>query len=71
MAQLWIGDLGKDFTRYVHSSGEAVSDAARFCVRAYSILDPKTPESLVLNEMKKLIIEIRKYRQEEKPENSE
>lgn len=55
MHGIWAGPLGRKFTRYVDSTGAPVTDAARFCVTTYNILDPDTETSLILNEMKKEI----------------
>lgn len=52
---IWVSTLGRKFTRYVDSTGSPVTDAARFCVATYKILDPNTEISLILNEMKKEI----------------
>lgn len=48
----WVNTLGRVFSRDATSSGEPVSEAARFCVAAFKVVNPETPSSRVLNEMK-------------------
>ena len=55
MFYIWVGIIQKPFTRDVASDGEPITEAARFCVEVYKFLDPETPKSLVLNEMKRRI----------------
>jgi hypothetical protein len=57
---LWVDFLNRRFTRDVTNEGQPISEAARFCVRACQLVDPKTPPSRILNEMKKIITEDRK-----------
>lgn len=54
MRSLWVR-LGREFKRDVSETGQANSEAARFCVDAYNILSPDTPSTKVLNAMKKTI----------------
>lgn len=54
----WVSTLGRVFSRDTTSSGEPVSEAARFCVAAFKIVSPETPSSRVLNEMKHRIREV-------------
>lgn len=53
----WISTLGRVFSRDATSSGEPLSEAAQFCVAAFKIVNPATPSSRVLNEMKHRIRE--------------
>tara|TARA_R110000850_G_scaffold88316_8_gene189729 strand:+ start:1426 stop:2121 length:696 start_codon:yes stop_codon:yes gene_type:complete len=55
IANIWAQYLKRPFTRDLTSDGQPISLAARFCVEAYHCLDPLTPTSRVLNEMKKRI----------------
>jgi hypothetical protein len=54
----WVNTLGRVFSRDATSSGEPVSEAARFCVAAFKVASPETPSSRVLNEMKHRIREV-------------
>lgn len=51
MKNLWFSVLDRPFTLDVYQ-GEAASDAARFCVAAYAVLDPETAEKTILGKMK-------------------
>jgi len=55
MHMVWLGIIQRQFTRDVAADGEPITEAARFCVDIYKFLDPETPKSLVLNEMKRRI----------------
>lgn len=55
MHNVWLGIIQRKFTRDVASDGEPITEAARFCVDIYKVLDPETDKSLVLNEMKRRI----------------
>lgn len=54
VAMLWDSVSDDPFSRDVEA-GTPVTPAARFCVAAFNTVDPKTPTSRVLNEMKQLI----------------
>ena len=41
----WVGTLGQLFSRDATSSGEPLSETARFCVAAFKIVSPETPAS--------------------------
>jgi hypothetical protein len=59
---LWIANIAKTwsevsdqpFTRDVASDGEPITNAARFCVGAFQMVDPELDRSVVLTAMKKL-----------------
>jgi len=55
LAHFWSGTLKRKFTRDELAGGEAVSEAARFCVRASSYLNDDIPSSLILKAMKNYI----------------
>lgn len=55
MHNVWLGIIQRKFTRDVASDGEPITEAARFCVDIYKVLDPETEKSLVINEMKRRI----------------
>lgn len=52
---LWAETLGRAFTRDATDDGVPITEAARFCVAAFRVLDPRTPASRVLNAMKNRI----------------
>ncbi len=56
----WTKTLGRNFSRDVTSNGEAVSEAARFCVAAFAPVSAETLPSRVLQEMKLCIKTARK-----------
>lgn len=51
----WTSTLGRSFSRDVGSKGEAIAEAARFCVAAFHYVSPETPENTVLNIQKHYI----------------
>lgn len=63
---MWEQQLGRRFTRDALNSGEPVSEAARFCVKTYRVLDPETRHTRVLDAMKAYIKFMRECRLEEK-----
>lgn len=60
IVDLWTETLGRSFTRDATPQGEPLSKAAAFCVSTFNPIDPKTPNSRVLYEMKKFIAQRRK-----------
>ena len=48
----WTQTLGRNFSRDVTSTGEPISEAARFCVAAFASVSAETLPSRVLQEMK-------------------
>ncbi|WP_458791935.1 hypothetical protein [Yoonia sp. MH D7] len=48
----WTQTLGRSFSRDVTSTGEPISEAARFCVAAFAPVSAETLPSRVLQEMK-------------------
>ncbi len=60
IADLWTETLCRTFTRDATPQGEPLSKAAAFCVATFNFVDPETPNSRVLYEMKKVIAERRK-----------
>jgi len=56
MRNLWFSVLDRPFTLDIHN-GKAASDAARFCVAAYAVLDPETAEKTILGKIKTQITE--------------
>lgn len=52
IAFYWTGTLNRKFSRDATDDGQPLSEAARFCVEAFSAVDPEVPQSRVLNAMK-------------------
>jgi len=50
--RLWQVHLQRKFTRDVDAHGAPITDAACFCVEVFRQMEPQTPRSRVLNEMK-------------------
>lgn len=53
VADIWAEAANQPFTRDVASDGEPITNAARFCVSAFQLIDPELDRSLVLTAMKK------------------
>ncbi|SOC22136.1 ATPase family protein associated with various cellular activities (AAA) [Rhodobacter sp. JA431] len=49
---LWTQRLERAFTRDVHEDGTPLTSSARFCVDVFSYVDPDTPTSRIMHEMK-------------------
>lgn len=60
IANMWTEKLGRPFTRDTTSKGDPLTEAAQFCIDAFLPISPSTPNSKVLNGMKKHITESRK-----------
>lgn len=60
IATMWTEKLGRPFTRDHTSKGAPLTEAAQFCIDAFHPISPSTPNSKVLNGMKKYITESRK-----------
>jgi hypothetical protein len=56
----WTSTLGRSFSRDVGSKGEAIAEAARFCVAAFHYVSPETPANTVLNVQKNYISSVNK-----------
>jgi hypothetical protein len=54
IAKVWAEVTDQPFTRDVASDGEPITNAARFCVGAFQLVDPELDRSVVLTAMKKL-----------------
>jgi hypothetical protein len=54
IAKVWAEVTDQPFTRDVASDGEPITNAARFCVGAFQMVDPELDRSVVLTAMKKL-----------------
>lgn len=59
---IWEDILGRPFTRDVTNDGMPISEAAQFCVSAFTHIDSKVIPSRILNEMKHEIIRLNKKR---------
>jgi hypothetical protein len=57
IAELWDKSTNRAFTRDVTSTGEPITNAARFCAEAFRIVDPSVPTSRVMRELKDCIRE--------------
>ncbi|MES0826111.1 hypothetical protein [Ruegeria sp. SCP11] len=57
IADLWDGTTSQAFTRDVTSTGEPITNAARFCAEAFRSIDPSIPTSRVMRELKDCIRE--------------
>lgn len=60
VAIMWTEKLGRPFTRDTTSKGDPLTEAAQFCIDAFHPISPSTPNSKILNEMKKHITKSRK-----------
>jgi len=60
IARMWTEKLDRPFTRDTTSKGDPLTEAAQFCIDAFHPTSPSTPNSKVLNGMKKHITESRK-----------
>lgn len=61
----WVRDLERSFTRDFTNNSEPISEAARFCVEAYKIIKPATPNSEIQQAMKKHIAELNDWKKSE------